>query len=327
MFRGRTSKKTISSFRLWSFITLITAMLYSCNVIPTQVITPKVTECPPSGDVNIYKPTATPSPIATFPSDIPTPTPLASGNSIEQFSISKQEAFQNLEAEVRAWTDIRPFVLDDTSQAWVILTFLSPELIKVISVNEELYENPNNPAIQPRIEYLMKQIANREKLIFLLTMISGSTTGSAAAPHTIRLTAGQMILNTSSGLSISPGLYDHNLDQPIALTESNFGYLYYPLSINDANNVCTEVLSPTFNTKIIVQTESIIIDKSANGPYTWTIDYKPLLDVGLPHPADGNQNTYPESTLTPSLTPPTTLNTSTLFWQEYAKFVWGQLTR
>ena len=321
MLRG-TSLQQPKSFLLRQFLViLITAGLSSCNgVVPSAVSQlTQINECTPPINVNIYIPTPT-----IVPTSTPISNPIIATPTEQPAPISKQSAFQMLELQVRTWTDIESFNMDDTSQARIIVTFLSPDLIRAVTMNEALLADPTDPDIQTKTRMGLEQIASREKLIFLLTVLSINTNGTAAA-HTFAIPAGEIKLLSANNLDISPVYFDQNLDQPVGLSQYNFGYLYYPLAVVH-DQTCIEVLNSKFDTNIILKTSSITVDGAASGPMTWTIEYKPLLDIGHTNPVVGGQNSYYESDPLPTDIPPNMLDISDTFWREYAKFVWGHLT-
>lgn len=302
---------------------LIVAGLPACSFFPNSTVAQfmPVEECKLSDNVNIYIPTATP--IGTVPV-----TMTATITSVPISLTDKQTEFQNLEHQVRAWTDVATINMGESSQGQVMLTFLSPELVRAVSINEALLENPllSHHEKEEKAKTALEQMASREKLVFLLTMIAININGAATSPHTFRITSNEVILQSANKLEIKPAYAEQNLDQSIGLSQYNVGYLFYPLAVMNGT-VCTEVLNPQFNANIILQTSSVVVDNAPGSPLTWAVEYKSLLDLGHSAPMPNLQNSYYESDPQPSEVPPMTPETSALLWSDYAKFIWGHLTQ
>jgi len=322
MSKGKSFQhSTLRIIALWYLSVSIAAGNSACTVLPTVISTPTPTqppECPPpSYSVNVYNPT--PVPAAS--------TPIIATPQGQIFLSPKQLAFQNLVREVARWTNMVTIDAGGTSQARITITFLSPELLRAVSIIDMLDENPGNPYIYSDAARQLTEIARREKLIFFLTIHPVKTAADQPVnPHTLNLIAEQLFLVNANGLLIAPASYDHNLDQLITLPEQHVaGYLYYPLSVS-TNRGCVEVLSSAFDTKIVLQIPSVTIDKVKNGPHTWTIQYKYLLNTGGSSTGSAEQHVPPDSDIKVMDNPPDSLDTSDAFWEQYAKFLWGKLT-
>jgi hypothetical protein len=216
--------------------------------------------------------------------------------------------------------------MGESSEGQIMVTFLSPDLVRAVTMNEALLENPNEKNPELSVGNSLTQLANREKLIFLLTVVSVNMNGETTIPHKLEVKADEILLLSANRLEIKPSYVEPSLDQPLDLSQYNFGYLFYPLAVIN-NGVCTEVLNQKFDTNIVLTTSAVTIDNAASDPLLWAIEYKPLLDIGHSDLVTGDQNSYYESDPQPLDIPPVTSDTtSRLFWQEYAKFVWGHLT-
>lgn len=276
--------------------------------------------------------TPTPDLITLAPPD---PT-LASSN----LAKARYAALDRLTHEVERWTDIQSIRVDEASEIKIMVTFLHPDLIQAVALNNILLNNPNvlnNTAtaqqIDAEVRNALNQFAMRKKLIFLITIPVIPKT-ETSFPHTISMKIHEMILKNSNNMGIRPDYDDHNLNQTINPNDKAiFGYFYYPLAVLH-NNTCTEVLSSEYNTKIVIETSSLIIDDTAGEAKVWTIPYDPLLDIGpsyyMPDLPPANQLSL--TPISPVNDPPQTnlsieaLQNNKEFWQEFGRFVWAQLT-
>ncbi len=328
----------------WSILLICIAGLSGCTTvtigIPTEVATAEACASK-TPNPNIYQ--INPSTItidninmlATSTPDLftlATPDPnLASIN----LARARYTALDRLTHEVKRWTDIQSIRVDDTSEVKIMVTLLHPDLIQAVALNNILLNNPNvlnNTAIRDQLDVevrnALKQFEERNKLIFLITIpkINGS-------PHTIYMDIHKMYLKNSKNMSVLPDYKEHNLDQAINPSEKSiFGYFYYPFEV--MNTTCTEVLSSDYNSWIVIENSSFTIDGAAGVSKTWTIPYKPLLEIEPPYytpdlPPTDQLNYTP--TLPLNDPPQTNLSIEELknnqgYWSEFGRFVWAQLT-
>lgn len=325
MPRGKSTQRAVFHVLQWCFIAVLSAGSFACTAFPTVISTPSPTqlpECPPpSYSANIYNPTPIPA-LTPLP-----PTPY-NANAQGQFNLTpKQTAFQNLEREVERWTNMVTIDAGGASQARITITFLSPELLRAVSILDMLDENPGNPYIYSESARLLSEIAKREKLIFFLTVHAVKNTSEpSATPHTLEIIADQLFLTNVDGLPIAPAYYDHDLDQPLTLPEQYAsGYIYYPLAVTSTKG-CVEALNSTFDTKIVLKLPSLTIDKVKSGPYTWTIQYKYLLNTGGTASGNSQWQIPLDTEIRPSDIPPDNSETTGEFWLHYTKFLWSKLT-
>jgi len=319
-------------FVRWCMAVVITMGVFACSYIPSLPSPTFFTECiPPSYTANIYRPT----PLPTFPVTVASTSIPNIVSTAQPMPVDIHLHFQKLIQEVSRWTAITPFPLGDSSEVWVAITFLSPELLRTVSTTDILSENPAGINLDIQVNNMLVEIAKREKLLFFLTAFKANTGGEATNSHTFQIDVEKLMLINAKNLGIKPAYYDHNLGQKMEFPApgessqlaqsliSNYGYLYYPLGVESDGN-CVEVLESTFNTKIILEASSIIMDGKSTGPYTWTIDYTYLLNTtNNPVP---NATFIVNSAIESTDALPTVPVISDAFWEEYAKFIWGKLT-
>jgi hypothetical protein len=325
MLKGETSHQ--SKFLVLRLCLIMFLMVVSSACQTPFFTTPPVNipftelkECPPPANGNIYRPT--PTPLAS-PAITPTPTPIIATPQGQIILTNKQIAFQNLISQVKRWTASLPINLDDTRQVRILVTFLSPDLIRAVSTNEAYLES--SPDVESRVRLGLEQIASLDKLVFLMTILVINPDGIVTIPHTVNLSPNDfLLLSADDDLDVKPAYFDPNLNRTLGVSEHNVGYLYYPLAVLN-NGVCAEVLNSKFDTNIILQASSITIDGVKNGPYIWAIEYKTLLNIGHTAPKFETTNSYQESDPQPTDFPPMMADDSDTFWREYSKFVWGHL--
>jgi hypothetical protein len=302
----------------------------------------KPTPCAPeAGNANLY--IATPQPWIddiylhygiTIPFANPdqnsTPAPIliipVSGNPNQQLE-ARYAALQFLAKETRRWSDIQTVKLDDSSEAHIIITFVHPDLVQAVILNEVLMNAPLITHMEKTITEIMEDVSTREELLFMVTVVINHHNPSIITQHTLEIPINEMVLINAGDTIIHPLHDDHNLARPIntAQKQSEFGYVGYPIGIQ-SNGKCIWVLD-TYNTNIVVVANAIYVDSVRTGTYTWTIRYRPLIDIGLhtDHPNYQIPQGFDPAQFTSSPVMPVNISDDANFWVAFSRFVWEQV--
>jgi hypothetical protein len=315
-------------------VLIITAGLSGCGSSPTppEVIVPIVICTPDSPLVNVYR--ATPQPWASaifnnafplFPTPIP-PNPPIQFN--EQLILdARYTAFLQLIKETSRWSDTQMITLNDLSEVRITLTYLSPELLQAVFLNQVLKDRSITYGFQDELQKVLGLVADRNELLFLLAV---TTKNNSISPirHSIEIPVEGMVMHNAENLTITHSHDDHNLEQIIdTFSDPVFGYLAYPFAQVSANG-CKWILEPKFNTNIVLTVPYIGVDGvQSKKPYFWTIPYAPLLYLSTPSstPIYPLPLGYDQNQMTPSALPPRDINQPN-YWQEFSRFVWNQVT-
>ena len=202
-------------------------------------------------------------------------------------------------------------------------------MLQAVFLNEVLKNRFLTYGFQDQLQKVLNAVAERDELLFLLTV---TTTNNNVNPirHTIKIPIESMFMHNAENLTITHSHDDHNLEQLIdTSSDPVFGYLAYPLAQVSASQ-CKWILDPKYNTNIVITVPFIEVDGvNNNSPYSWTIPYAPLINPVMPTstpawilPSESDPNQYP---MTPLTLPPNGIN-QTNYWQDFARFVWNQIT-
>jgi hypothetical protein len=277
----------------------------------------------------VYPPTSTPtSPDGVAPA-LPVPP------SDQQFLPARYEAFQYLTRQTKRWSTIETIKLDGLNEMQVIVTFISPELLQAVYLNEVLKDRFLTSGFEDQLKNILAIIAAREELLFLVTVTSTSNNNPTSTPHMIEIPIKQMFLKNAGNLETAPVHDDHNLEQPInSSLDAVFGYIAYPLGLLDSSG-CNWTLNPKYDTNIVITLSDIKVDNAVSRKYTWTIPYRSLIDSNPPvTPQFAAPTEFALDRVAPSSRPPYPLPNFILssgtdtnaYWQEFAKFIWNQIT-
>ena len=345
MARGLFSKKykwgtVINGF----LIIMIMTGGYGCAPQPAGA-SPSIPCTPDFPEANVYK--AEPKKLAItifeylYP---PTATPASSDGTVvalpapptdQQIRLARYEAFQYLTKQTKRWSTIETVKLDDLNEMQIAVTFIHPELLQAIFLNEVLKDRFLTSDFERQLKNVLDIIAAREELLFLVTVTATSNNNPTSIQRMIEIPIKQMVLKNAGNLETTPVHDDHNLEQPInSSLDAVFGYIAYPLGLLDSNG-CIWTLDPKYDTNIVITLSDIKIDNVSSREYTWTIPYKSLIDSSPPiTPQYAAPTEFALDRAMPSVKPPFPMPSfilsagtdSNVYWEEFARYVWNQIT-
>ncbi len=307
-------------------------MLDGCGEAADDI--PVVFCTPESSQVNIYRvpPQSWADAIFIYayppmPTAIPPAPPAISPPNEGMILGARYAAFQQLAKEAERWSDTETIKLDDSSKVRITLTFISPELIQAVFLSDVLKDRFLTTGFQDQLQSTLNGVADRDELLFLLTVTSSNSDNMNPIPHKIQIPIDSMNLNNAENLIVPSTHDDHNLEQIIdTASEPVFGYLAYPLAMLSGTQ-CKWIMDPKYNTNIVVTVPTIKVDGNGTGEHSWTIPYASLIDPILP-PDPPNFIIPPgfdTNLMVPLDLPPTEFNQAD-YWQNFARFIWSQLT-
>ncbi len=245
-----------------------------------------------------------------------------------QLLFARSFALQCLVNETERWSDVQIIKLNDSRDAQITVTYISPELLQAVFLGEVLNNQPLISDFDTQVQTMLGSVASRDELLFLftLTMINKGSTDSPIP--VLDLPIIKMVLTNGAWLEVKPKHADQILDQPINLSDGSvFGYFAYPLAVLDNKNVCNWVLEPKYNTSLVITMPNHKLDGvEINIPHSWTIPYSSLIHVESPEDLITScmSAIFDENQLSPAKAPPISKNDSA-YWLNFARFVWNQV--
>ena len=322
-------------FALISFLIFcIMTGLSGCGT-PSPENQPPVICTPQSPNVNIYRvlPDSWAGAIfeMAFPT-IPTPIPPAIPAPIQfndqQILGARYAAFQYLLDETKRWSDTETITLSDQNKTRITLTFISPKLLQAVFLSDVLRDRFITSDFQTHLQNMLNGVAERDELLFLLTITTTSNNNITPTRHTIKIPINNMTLNNAENLIVLHSHDDHNLEQLIDTSaEPVFGYLAYPFAMLSGGQ-CKWVLDPKYNTNIVISVPFIEVDGvNSGGPYSWTIPYSSLINSIAPSniPIPFLPTGFDPNLMSPLELPPSEINQND-YLQNFARYIWNQIT-
>jgi hypothetical protein len=278
----------------------------------------------------IPQPSSTPDPLnglTPTPAPTPTSTPVPPDVKQQQIQSARYAAFQYLINETIRWSDVETIKFNDSSEAEIIITFISPELLQAVFLNNSLKDLTVTSDFQTQVRNALDVVAGREELLFMMAVTSpGNNTN--LNNHVVKIPVTGLVLNNAENVQFAPSHNDYNLGQPInSSAEAVFGYLAYPLVRQPSPDKCKLTLDPKYDTNIVISLPAIDVDGVVGGPYSWTIPYAALLNAPTSPeaPAFAIPIGYDVNQISPLQTPPSGIKQGNR-WQDYARFLWSKIT-
>jgi hypothetical protein len=242
---------------------------------------------------------------------------------------ARNEAIDFLTYETKRWSNFEELKWDDNNSVRVMLTFISPELVRAVLVNHVLLNTTQSPLTGLTFEQYSNQILTdmdtQNRYMFLIAIQPVSTNESK---ETFIISVSQAVLMNNGGTTVKVIHHDNFLDQTFNFTtEPHAGFLYYPFGTK--NDTCKRVLDPVRDTSITLSLNGQL-GKTEIRTVTLDIPFSSPLQVAgvIPSP-NPNLGLSPEQEkpftnikdlqlIKPAETDP--------YWQVMGRFIWEKLT-
>jgi hypothetical protein len=262
----------------------------------------------------------------------------------EPYKQARYAAFKILGDQTMRWSNYVDIALPDGGNMRITLTYISPELIQGILLNQILFTNKiydPETQFQGKILAGLMQADQRDESLFLVSITftaSGVAPTNGIIPATrksisLQIPITEMVLTNSSNITVAPNHDDHSLNRSIPLRETFSGFITYQMTVKNGEN-CDLLLDPVWNTSISIYTPHLTVNDVDYGAQTWTIRYKSLLNLDMSTITPDYE--YPLTTnfgdLSPSTDAPTPLDIPSTapgywdgYWELMARYVWEQV--
>jgi len=249
---------------------------------------------------------------------------------------ARSQALQLLAYETLRWSDVETMQLDGKNLR-LIVTFISPELLQTVVLNQVISGNVTVPGnnFSEYTKIIFQGMDQRGEYMFLLT-IQAELPEQARLP--VELKPMEIYLKKSEKLRIPANLVDNAFTQPFDMSSSSqrAGFIYFPQAVFHDGS-CQLVLDAFHDNFIIMDMENTKIDDQ-KGPLEFQIVFAPPLnmEISIPTPNPAlplTSEQHKSSGVLPAIQdvgPTGVLNSLTAdnlaYWQEMGRFVWANLT-
>jgi hypothetical protein len=245
----------------------------------------------------------------------------------------KSDAFRLLRDQVKRWSSSNDIPVDN-QVARITLTYISPDLAQTIILNNHLYQQilPKTE-FQGRLKNVLDKIAEREEMIFLITIAYSQYNPNETEETMVVLNfpIKEMALINAGDKHINAKHFDPPLEHEIVISRGPLsGYIAFPIGIEEGGS-CLHIMDPRWNTMLTINADGFKVNgNSYTHPLTWFVKRKPLVDMessGVPsHPLS---TPHPDNIYSVDHQPPLPVKNlpasqeSDAYWEKMAIHLWG----
>jgi hypothetical protein len=245
----------------------------------------------------------------------------------------KTDAFRLLRDQVKRWSSSNDIPVDNQITR-ITLTYISPELLQTIILNNQLYQQilPKTE-FQGRLKNVMDKVAEREELIFLITIANSQYNQNETEETMVVLNfpIKDMALINAGDKHISAKHFDPPLEHEIIISRGPLsGYIAFPIGIEEGGS-CLHIMDPRWNTMLTINVDGIKVKgNNYSHPLTWFVKYQPLVNLegsGVPSPPLSTP--HPDNIYLIDHRPPqpsknvSTSQETDAYWEKMAIHVWA----
>lgn len=258
----------------------------------------------------------------------------------QRYLEARSAAFQILGHQAKRWSNAVDLDLPDPDNVRITITYLSPQLVEAILLNDMLAKreiNYSDGDFTAKFWERLGRLVNRDEILFLFTITTLRSGGgvSNVPPTTIDIPIGDLTLTNSAHQTVHTKHDDNSLDQYNHLVDGySSGIITYQMTAKSGES-CSLFLDPLVNTTITIHLTGLMINDEAREQQTWTIRYaSPLGETSLeeypnytvsnsaPNFEDYNRSQTAPDSINPQIPDP-------LFWEGYWEkmgcYIWEQL--
>jgi len=205
----------------------------------------------------------------------------------QNLPLAKSKALKFLSYETKRWSDIQDIPETSQPNMRVIVTFISPSLVRAIVLND-LLANYNTAQVANLETATMESLTvldKKEEFAFSFLIQAKEQT----PPANFSIPLADIQLHTTAGSQVKSTHNDDYLNLPIASSAHRYsGLFFYPTQVMK-NGVCSPLFKPGTETSLMLKIDTAQIGAPENVLLHWQI-YLPLL-VGLNRSLTDNVNT------------------------------------
>jgi len=192
----------------------------------------------------------------------------------QNLPLARSKALKFLSYETERWSDIQNFPEITQPNVRVIVTFISPALVRAIVLNQLLaHYNPTQVAsLEVATLESLTSLDRKEEFAFSFLIQAREPT----PPNNFLIPLADIQLHTTAGTQVKSSHNDDYLNLPITSSEHRYsGFFFYPARVIK-NGVCSPLLKPETETSLTLMINTAEIGSQKNVLLHWQI-YLPLL--------------------------------------------------
>jgi len=237
----------------------------------------------------------------------------------------KSQSFQLLYYQAKRWTKIHDEPIGENGKMRLIITFVSPQLVRAAILNHAIYKNSvANDNLNEYTKQALQYMDSRNDYFFLITVQSEGISDSSA---TIQLPAENFALRGTSGVQAPSVRSDSFLTQPLNLSSGTYaGFIYFTFGQRHFF-MCEPVLDAQRDTSITLVIQNVRIGENKPKSIVTEITLmSPVLPGGGAVPTPDPSVVIDPGLFSPTATLQPISAENTIYWNDLTRFIWAKLT-
>lgn len=194
--------------------------------------------------------------------------------------VGKREALKFLKYEAERWSSVQYINYDPQPRMRVIVTFLTPGLVRAIVLNHFLYKGilGQPDLLEAETKKSLAILDRREEFAFIILI----QPEIATTPVEFSLFPAEIIMHITDGSEVRSTHSDDILNSPLDTSENLYsGYFFYPVKVT-RQGVCSYLLKPGIETSLLLKIAVAKFAEQENVTLNWVVDFPLLFNLDDP---------------------------------------------
>ncbi|MEI7846246.1 MAG: hypothetical protein WCK35_10625 [Chloroflexota bacterium] len=244
-------------------------------------------------------------------------------------AIAKREALKLLAYEAERWSSVQYVPSDPQPSMRVIVTFLTPGLIRAIVLNHLLSTGRIGPPIdlESATNENLGALDKREEFAFLILIQPEATT----VPIQFSISPADIFLHTTDGFQVRSTHSDDYLNDSQSTSSNTLsGLFFYPATVMRKGS-CELLLTPGMETSLMLKIDKATFADRTNVPIKWVKQFpllysliQPMLKLDFASPMENSE----DKEETPLRQAPDVKDYSTkdaILWRDIGRHIWWRM--
>ena len=241
---------------------------------------------------------------------------------------AKREALKLLRYETERWSDVQYVLFDPQPHMRVIVTFITPGLIRAIVLNHYLSKGiiSQPDKLKEATKESLAMLDMREEFAFLILIQPQPST----TPVDFLLPPANILLHTTDGFQVRPTHSDDLLNSPLDTSLDLYsGYFFYPAKVTK-HGACNYLLTPGLETSVMLRIDNARFIEHTDVTMSWVLHFPLLYKLDDPAfiidrvtPVNGEDGF--ESPQLPPAVEHFVRTEDVIPWREIGRFHWWKL--
>ena len=195
-------------------------------------------------------------------------------------SVAKREALKLLSFQTQRWSDVQYITYDPQPRMRVIVTFLTPGIIRTIVLNHFLFNNitKERDKLEAATTASLAILDKREEFAFLILIQPEQVT----TPVNFSIFPADILMHTTDGSQIRTTHSDDLLNSMLDTSENLYsGYFFYPAKVT-RKGACSYLLTPGIETSLVFKIQTARFAEHDNVTINWVVHFPLLFNLDLP---------------------------------------------